>query len=195
MNRTPHEARMLDRRDYGSPTPSQRATDKQRQYLSSLLDQLAEEWRKADMKEYVVPEVDWANLTKAAASSMIDVIKSALDTARERNRQRRQDEKPAPAELEAGMYGDGYRIFKVYRAVHGSGRMVAKELVRDDNGQDWRFEYRGLATRFVTADERMPLDQAKAFGRIYGICCVCAATLTDEVSIDAGIGPVCGGRV
>jgi hypothetical protein len=37
----------------------------------------------------------------------------------------------------------------------------------------------------------MTLDQAKAFGALYGACCNCGKTLTDERSIEAGIGPVC----
>lgn len=106
------------------------------------------------------------------------------------------------AELESGMYKVGDVIYKVYKAVHGSGKMCAKELIKLDEpvikrGKEhkYEFEYRGLAERFVTAADRMSLDEAKAFGAIYGVCCVCAATLTKEESIEAGIGPVCGGRV
>lgn len=123
------------------------------------------------------------------------------------------------AELESGMYRVGETIYKVYRAVHGSGRMCAKELVvgwtceghESTDGPIGNvtycdgtcrsgevtatFEYRGLATRFVTADARMSLEDAKAFGAIYGVCCQCGATLTAEASIEAGIGPVCAGKI
>jgi hypothetical protein len=104
----------------------------------------------------------------------------------------------AQADLEAGMYKVGDKIYKVYKAVHGSGKMCAKELVvlpaegRDE--PEATFDYRGLAERFVTAADRMSLEDAKAFGAIYGVCCVCAATLTDETSIAEGIGPVCSKR-
>lgn len=97
-------------------------------------------------------------------------------------------------ELEAGMYRTDGVIYKVYRAVHGSGRMCAKELVVDGEGSA-HFEYRGLATRFTKAADRMTLEQAKEFGAIYGVCCQCGATLTDERSIEAGIGPVCAGKI
>jgi hypothetical protein len=40
----------------------------------------------------------------------------------------------------------------------------------------------------------MTLEDAKEFGRLYGMCCQCGATLTDEKSIEAGIGPVCAGK-
>lgn len=98
-------------------------------------------------------------------------------------------------ELESGMYRANGEIYKVYRAVHGSQLMVAKLLVVDEETKTARFQYRGLAERFVTHADKMTLEQAKEFGAIYGVCCVCAATLTDEVSIKAGIGPVCGKRV
>ena len=37
----------------------------------------------------------------------------------------------------------------------------------------------------------MTLEEAKEFGKLYGICCRCAAILTDENSIREGIGPIC----
>ena len=39
-----------------------------------------------------------------------------------------------------------------------------------------------------------PLEQAVAYGRKFGSCCVCGRTLTNQTSIDAGIGPICGSR-
>ena len=105
------------------------------------------------------------------------------------------DIKTEQAELEAGIYTDGTLIFKVYRAVHGSQKMCAKQLVCEMDEEGAFFEYRGLAARFVTdAFHRMTLDEAKAFGAIYGVCCNCGRTLTDEKSIEAGIGPVCSKR-
>ncbi len=62
------------------------------------------------------------------------------------------------------------------------------------DGEKASWEYQGAAARFVKAEQRMTLEQAKAFGAIYGVCCNCGATLTDETSIEAGIGPVCAGR-
>jgi hypothetical protein len=84
---------------------------------------------------------------------------------------------------------EGCRIFKVQRAVNGSGRLYAKELL------DGSFEYLpgGITTVGRTA-RKMTLDEAKAFGKLYGTCCKCGRTLTDEGSIAAGIGPVCAGK-
>lgn len=120
-------------------------------------------------------------LTAAQASTAIDLLFKAP---------RRQQ--AAEVVLEAGMYRtpEG-QIFKVYKGQ--SGRMLAKALVID--GDETYFDYRGLASRFVKADQRMSLEDAKQFGVIYGVCCVCSRTLTDEDSIANGIGPVCASRV
>lgn len=104
---------------------------------------------------------------------------------------------PAPV-TEAGMYRtpDG-TIYKVQLAVHGSGRLYAKRLELDQdeaNGTRGSFEYAPGAIRELTADMRMSLEQAKEFGHIYGVCCKCGRTLTNEESIAAGIGPICAGK-
>lgn len=99
--------------------------------------------------------------------------------------------------IEVGMYrkADG-RMFRVYPARNG-GHLLTKELVPGAMPTEtgYGFEYRGAAGRFVSACERMTLDEAKAWGAQYGTCCVCAAFLTDPTSVAAGIGPICGGRV
>lgn len=94
-----------------------------------------------------------------------------------------------------GMYqkanGD---IFKVYKMVHGSGLQGCKLLIFERGEDKGHFVYQGLAKRFVRNSEKMSLEQAVAFGKLYGFCCVCGRTLTDERSIEAGIGPVCAGK-
>lgn len=92
-----------------------------------------------------------------------------------------------------GSYETG-SIFKVQKAVHGSGNLYAKILVVDAPG-DGHFEYAPGAIRLVTVADRMTADEAAEWGRLYGMCIVCSATLTDEKSIAAGIGPICAGRV
>lgn len=122
-----------------------------------------------------------------AVSSLIDILIS---------RPRRRVAAPAtPAEeLTDGMYRVGHKIFKAY--IGQSGRLLCKELVQGFDAFDdaWSFEYRGMAHRYVAASQKMSLAEAKEFGAIYGICCCCGRTLTDEVSIAEGIGPVCARR-
>ena len=68
--------------------------------------------------------------------------------------------------------------------------MYAKRLVVHGPGEA-TFEFDGGAIRKITPEDRMSLEDAKAFGHVYGVCCNCGATLTDEKSIAAGIGPYC----
>lgn len=149
---------------------------------------------------YVQAEAGW--LTKTAAGKWASEHKSG--------------ECPAPDSVavvaarkvwtveDSGIYRDPATgtIWKVYCAVHGSRNMCAKVLETRVNFEKsdhpvfmiGEFQYRGLAERFVKPEWLMSIEDAKALGRIYGFCCVCGATLTDEESISEGIGPVCGGR-
>lgn len=109
--------------------------------------------------------------------------------------------RPASTRIEeAGMYKtpDG-TIYKVQLAVHGSGNLYAKRLVVTPAYRDEptvvHFEYEAGALKKLTPEMRMTLEEAKAFGVLYGTCCVCGRTLTDERSITEGIGPICSGRL
>jgi hypothetical protein len=99
-----------------------------------------------------------------------------------------------------GMYRDPDTgdIFKVQVAVHGSGNLYAKRLVELDEPKVMKtktvsheFVYEPGLLRRIKPEWRMTLEEAKAWGALYGTCCVCGATLTKEASIAAGIGPVC----
>lgn len=122
----------------------------------------------------------------------------------------------APAPATEGMYRKDGTIYKVQVAVHGSGLPYAKRLVVDEvpcetcshqfstdcpacNGSSGSyrtyFEYAPGAIRQLDQSHRLTLEQAKEFGALYGTCCVCGRTLTNETSIEAGIGPTCAGRL
>jgi hypothetical protein len=118
----------------------------------------------------------------------------------------REDE-PEPAD---GMYvkveSGRQDVLKVYKAVHGSGKMCAKRLhvavepERDEDGKvtapatiEW--EYLGLAVRFLRGHRKMTLDEAIEFGQIYGCCVRCGATLTLEESIERAMGKTCYGKM
>jgi hypothetical protein len=81
-------------------------------------------------------------------------------------------------------------VYKVQVAVHGSGHLYAKQWDPDRK----KFEYATGALSKLRPEHAMTEDDAKEFGRLYGVCCVCGKTLTDETSIAEGIGPVCGKR-
>lgn len=94
---------------------------------------------------------------------------------------------------EEGMYKKDGEIYKIQIAVHGSGRPYAKKLVEVDG--EWEFvKAPGMQFR-LTAKDKMTLEEAKEFGKLYGTCCVCGRTLTKEESIAEGIGPVCSGKM
>ncbi len=83
--------------------------------------------------------------------------------------------------------GDELRVFKLQHAVHGSGNQYAKELLAGT------FEYQGRGPLSLDL-QPMTMEVAQQYGRLYGVCCRCGRTLTDEGSIEAGIGPVCAGK-
>lgn len=175
--------------------PADFATDKQIAFIGKLDGERAH--------DVVLPE-DLTTLTKRAASLAIDALMRAPYAPKAERLTTRTG--TATGELEAGMYrtADG-TIYKVQRAVHGSGNMYAKRLTQVEpyakivRGKETtvthEFEYASGAVRTLTADMRMTLADAIEYGAIYGVCCRCAATLTDETSIERGIGPVCAGKI
>lgn len=106
--------------------------------------------------------------------------------------------KPAPfnpEKLEDGIYVRCGEVYKVIVAVHGSGKKYAKKLSSDGT---WGFA--PGVVRLIRPEHKMTLEQAlkvgkihstNVDGRLYGRCFVCGRTLTDETSIEKGIGPVC----
>jgi len=104
-------------------------------------------------------------------------------------------------------HSDWVRYYKVYWN-NERNRLLAKEIVLTDEAEppseQWpdgkpaisELVYRGMAERFVTADDKYQptLEEALAFGPTYGRCGICGRELNDEVSVKLGIGPVCGGR-
>lgn len=89
---------------------------------------------------------------------------------------------------ETGLYAkeDG-TIVKVQRS-RTSGRLYGKALDEDGN-----FEFDPKAIREVV--RKLTLEEAAAYGRRTGVCCACGRELTDPVSIEAGIGPICSTRL
>ena len=83
-------------------------------------------------------------------------------------------------------------VWKVQRG--DSGYLYAKELV-NIGAREWEFVFVKGGLRNLSADMKLTLEAAQKFGQLYGVCCVCGRTLTNEVSIAAGIGPICSGRL
>jgi len=87
-------------------------------------------------------------------------------------------------------------IWKVqWNRAGGDGRRLYAKVLTDEPRGEWHFEYVPGGILKLRPEDRMTLEEAQQFGKLYGVCCVCGRTLTDEISIEAGIGPVCAGRV
>jgi hypothetical protein len=122
--------------------------------------------------------------TVAEASSLIDLL---LQQPQARTATRMVDGPPEGMHLLFGA------VYKVQESPE-TGRRYAKVLLQDADTEQWGFHFAPGAVRRLSAATLMALDEAKHFGRLYGTCCVCGRTLTNEESIEAGIGPVCSGR-
>lgn len=145
------------------------ASDKQKNFASSL--------RKR--KNAKLLDKDPESMTRQEVSKEIDYLLALPDAP-----------KLAQLELEAAIYLYEGEVVKVQRAVHGSGNMYAKVL----NPDIGKFEYAPGMINKLHPEHRMTLEQAKEYGAVYGVCCSCGATLTDEQSIEAGMGRVCRGK-
>lgn len=104
---------------------------------------------------------------------------------------------PPKPDITEGMWKLGDRIIKIQRAYHGSGNLYGKELLLEPDGMsrvpEHRWEVIKGAVRMLRENggRKMTLEEAKQFGALYGFCCSCGRILTNETSIEAGIGPVC----
>lgn len=99
----------------------------------------------------------------------------------------------------AGAVPEGFHlangnVYKVQSNRAGTGS-YAKVLVPGAEGEKGHFDYVGRAPfPILSADTILTAEKAAEFGHLYGICARCGATLTDEDSIQRGIGPVCAGK-
>jgi hypothetical protein len=107
-------------------------------------------------------------------------------------------ERQSGALADEGFYKVGTTYFKVQKALHGSGRLYAKELVqlpeKDESGKliskgHWEMA-RGVVYR-LRKEDMLTGEEAAKFGQLYGICVYCWSELTDERSIAVGYGPTC----
>lgn len=146
------------------------ATEKQ---ITFLLKLVAEKLPEADLAK----SETWARgATRKAVSEQIARL-CALSAPAPKN--------VAPAVTEPGFYLLDGAIVKVQKSQ--AGRLYAKTLVVSTK----RFEYAAGVVHRLTTDNLLTLEQAAKFGHQTGVCAVCARDLSDPVSVERGIGPVC----
>ncbi|GAA3473868.1 DUF6011 domain-containing protein [Nonomuraea roseola] len=129
-----------------------------------------------------VIEASFDDLTKALASDLITWLK-AMDVP--------AAAKPIRATVEPGFYKLDGKFYEVRESK--GGRLYAVEIYQTESGKVTSDYAPGIAGR-LKPENLLTLDEAKAFGRETGSCCVCRRELTKQDSIDAGIGPVCADK-
>jgi hypothetical protein len=85
-------------------------------------------------------------------------------------------------------YDDTVARVKISRS---SGKPYA--VVLDAATGEW--VYTPGVVKNLSSDDVVSYEIAASFGRRTGRCMMCGRTLTNAESIDAGIGPICGGRL
>jgi len=117
--------------------------------------------------------------------------RSMYAKAQERQAQR-QAQVPANPVTEEGVYEREGIVYRVKRS--RAGRLYASRYnPAGERGE--RFVYEGGAVYRLSADDRITLDRAKELGAQWAQCCVCGRDLSATESVEAGIGPVCAGRI
>lgn len=98
-------------------------------------------------------------------------------------------------------------VVKVQRAVHGSGKLYAKRLhvhvvgMNADGTSKVKGSWEYVPGLFNSMREGsgnprpMTVDEAKKYGKLYGVCSRCGATLTREDSIERMMGSTCYGHM
>ena len=97
-------------------------------------------------------------------------------------------EKAEPAAL--GFYKYEECVYQVVKSK--TGNRYAKMLKVETGKGTWEY-VKGMVNT-LKACHLISLNEAKSFGHEFGFCMVCGRTLTDPVSVEAGIGPICANR-
>lgn len=171
-------------------------TDGQARFMRNLVEQKLAPG--SDLAVAILDKMD--SLTKIEAKRHLDDLQKlpnyvAPAAAGEAPARRNTPEVEADGMYRNPETGD---IYKVQIAHHGSGKLYAKILVKLDEpeikrGKEAHYEFvmaRG-AIMTLKPEWRLTREDAAEFGHLYGCCIRCGAVLTDEASIERGIGPDC----
>lgn len=151
------------------------ASAKQLSFIERLLSE--REFPSPDRQAEVYAVAEDPDLSNRDASSLITTLLAL-------------PKKAAPSSgdpvTEPGLYMRDGMVYKVQQSK--IGRLYAKALV----GTSFTYEVGAIAR--LRGSDLMSKEDAAAYGRTTGVCCVCGRLLTDEGSVAAGIGPVCAAR-
>ena len=131
---------------------------------------------------------------KASAAKRAPKMTKIIESATEPTRHGRPIN-PAKPITRGRVIGEGFYTYddtvarvKISRS---SGKPYA--VVLDAVTGEW--VYTPGVVKNLSSDDVVSYEIAAAFGRRTGRCMMCGRTLTNPESIDAGIGPICGGRL
>ncbi len=161
-------------------TATRFASDKQ----VALIAKLAVEKDLGTDADFNLLVANSANLDVRAASSLIDTLFALPRKAQ-----------VVADNVDGAPISEGFFLVAddVYRVVASkSGNLYAKRFVCD--GGRASYDYAPGALRLLANAVRLTLEDAAAIGAKFGTCVFCARTLTDEVSIAQGYGPICASK-
>lgn len=175
------------------------ASPKAESFWRSLRDDLLEllgEAATLSVGTSVIVPADTDELSAERASDEIDemlddlrAVRAALALARQAAREAEREAYYAGAPAAAGeLVAD--RLYEVdgevYRTVlSGAGKLYAKIFTTDG------WEYAAGAIRKIRPEHRMTVERAVELSARFARCIRCGAELTNAVSVERGIGPVC----
>lgn len=192
--------------------PTNLATEKQVAFIHRLLDEkdllkspsFWDATNTMDHEEfaaYILHLKDQVStkVTKARASGLIETLLALPNKAEVKST-------TALPDVPAGRYavldnGGEWSFYKVDRPTEGrwAGRTFVKRLIAmggyDNDFNEQRLDFkvtRTILEKIVSAGIQ---ESMEAFGQKIGRCGHCGRNLTDEVSIERGIGPVCAGKM
>jgi hypothetical protein len=164
-------------------------TDRQADLMMSLLGELETldpSAHKAAQQYMLRMNGHWTRGSSGNASRWIDHLIGKI---------REIKATPSSKELTDGMYLMNGVVYKVQRAIHGSGRLYAKRLLPNSPGERAVFIYAPGVVNVLTPEHKMTMKQAKEWGALYGTCVRCGAVLTAEDSIERMMGPICATKI
>lgn len=136
-------------------------------------------------------------LDRAAASRMIDTALKAPHKAQSVTTDNTIQVDAAP--LTPGVYETADGSVYVVKPNREKTHLYAKKMVvfggdrlmESDEHKNIEFEYAPGAIRFLSINDKMPIERAKELTIRYGRCINCGRHLKNGVSVERGIGPVC----
>lgn len=164
------------------------ASKKQIDLIGKLFNE--REWDSPLIAQTLALETYEDNFGGKEASALIDLLFKLprVGTRARKAEQARMDDELEEGALYALGEGDGIAIYRVQRS-KTSGKLYALRVL-EGGGTEYA---PGVVTR-LDPSRKLRMEEAQAWGRKTGTCCNCYAKLTDPVSVERGLGPICAAR-